>query len=103
MTETVERPNGKTYRARKVVAMPVGLDGLEGVIVLGTHDIDRAKTLADVVVRQEVGPGYEAVRPGRVWWSDRMRYGERVWEDDAERGRAGVYFADVAESVGGAS
>ena len=42
----VERPNGKLYQARKIVAYVVGEED-EGVIVLGTHDQQRAQVLAD--------------------------------------------------------
>jgi hypothetical protein len=96
--EVIERPNGKPYRPRRVVAYGVGEDG-EGVIVLGTHDLSRAQALADELARYVAGSGFVAVDPWRGWWRDGFESGERRWVSDEERGRAGVCFREIAEKA----
>src|ERR1035441_868114 len=55
--ETIQRPNGSPYRPRRVFAQAVGEED-EGVLVLGTHDLDRAQSLADKVARYIAGSGF---------------------------------------------
>lgn len=96
-SEAIKRPNGKTYRPRRVLAYPVGEDG-EGVVVLGTHDLARAQALADEVARSVAGSGFVAADPWRGWWRDGFECGERRWVSDEERGRAGVLFREIVEA-----
>lgn len=109
MNETIEaivRPNGKLYRPRSIRYQPWDndnhYDGLCGVIVLGTHDVDRAKALAEEGCQHWYG--LHADRPDIDWF--RLTYvgGELVWTRDAERGAAGIKFTavDWYEPPGGA-
>lgn len=97
MTESaippVIRPNGKPYRPRKLVAYAwEDYDNCRsGVVVLGTHDPERARELASSSARYWYGTAY-IVEPARVWWHDGIEHGERRWQHDAVRGRAGVCF-----------
>jgi hypothetical protein len=96
MAETlpvIVRPNGKVYRPRKLVAHAFEDDhaGESGVVVLGTHDPERARELALSSARYWYGTEY-IVDPVTVWWHDAMECGERRWRHDAARGRAGVCF-----------
>lgn len=93
---TIERPNGKLYRSRKVVAQVVGEDP-EGVLVLGTHDPERAQRLADQTATLAVGSGFAAAAPETGWWRDGMEHGERCWIYDEVNGRAGVMFREIVE------
>jgi hypothetical protein len=98
--EPIMRPNGKTYRPRKLSANAVtdcDGDGLEGVVVFGTHDPARALDLADQYVAWQIDSGYAAATPVAVWWRDGFAYGQRRWIDDPERGRAGVWFCEITE------
>ena len=95
-TEVIERPDGRPYRPRKVIAHLVGED-YEGVIVLGTHDIARAQVLADALVRA-YDSGYVAAKPEAGWWREAFESGRLRWTADEVRGRAGVLFRDLAES-----
>jgi len=91
----ITRPNGKTYRPRKLIAQAVAdCDGedLAGVVVFGTHDAGRAKRLADRYVALYGDADMEAVNPDRVWWRDTFSWGSRRYEDDDRHGRAGVRF-----------
>lgn len=98
------RPNGKTYRPRKVIVEPWEIDGAaygweSGVIVFGTHDVEVAQPLADVVCKG-FDPDYVAVGAKPIWYRDGYENGERVWMDDEVRGRAGVWFrADYPPAV----
>jgi len=96
--ETITRPNGKPYRSRRVTVQAVGEED-EGVLVLGTHDLDRAQALADQVARRIAGTGFVAVDPWRGWWRDGFENGARAWVNDEVRGRAGVLFRDIVESA----
>jgi hypothetical protein len=96
-TEVIERPNGKAYRPRKVIAHLVGED-YEGVIVLGTHDIARAQVLADELVRIYVDSREVAAGPVTGWWRDGFECGQLRWIADEVRGRAGVLFRDIIET-----
>jgi hypothetical protein len=95
----IQRPNGKIYRSRAVTANAVVDEDqiLSGVIVLGTHDRERAQPLADRYARWQLGSGYAAASPRTGWYRDAFEGGERRWITDEERGRAGVYFAEIAE------
>ena len=95
--ETIQRPNGKPYHPRRVIAYGVGEDG-EGVIVLGTHDMARAQALADELARRVAGPEYVAADAWRGWWRDGFECGERRWVCDEVHGRAGVLFRDIVEA-----
>jgi hypothetical protein len=90
----VQRPNGKLYRPRKVSGHAVADedDMVIAVIVLGTHDIERARPLAESCVRAWVDGGYTAVSPVTGWWREGFSMGELCWVDDEARGRAGVRF-----------
>ena len=98
----ITRPDGKLYRPRKVIAYVLG-DEDEcpvGVVVFGTHDFERAVPLAADLVRQAWGAGYElGDGPLAVWWKDTYQYGRRIWEDDKEHGRAGVWFPEIVEAT----
>lgn len=98
--DPVTRPNGKVYQPLKVNGHAVAdeHDDVIAVLVLGTHDIERARPLAEACVRLWAGGGYEAVCPSTGWWRDGMQYGQRWWMDDEVRGRAGVRF-EVAEAA----
>lgn len=97
--EPITRPDGRVYRARKVTAYPFasGDDWITGVLVIGTHDVGRARALAEQVVLRDVGRGYAAVDPETGWWHDGFQGGERIWIHDPVRGRAGVMFRDIVE------
>ena len=99
-TEVIERPNGKAYRPRKVIAYIV-VDGYEdacGVVVLGTQDVARAQVLADQLVRAEVDGGCAAAAPVTGWFRDGYEAGHPMWVADEVRGRAGVLFTDIIEA-----
>jgi len=96
--EPITRPNGKTYRPRKVVAhrWENDDDWYEGcgVLVLGTHDIERARKLATECCEYWFSMPY-AVKPQPGWY--RLGYagastGDPTWLHDEVRGRAGVMF-----------
>ena len=91
------RPNGRIYRPRKVVGYAwenpddLSSDFISGVIVLGTHDVERARTLACSLGRYWFGLDH-AIRPHVGWFRDGFEYGVRCWVDDPVTGRAGVMF-----------
>jgi hypothetical protein len=96
----VERPNGKMYRPKKIVARL--LDDRNGdrdsmVLVTGTHDIEFATTLASGLVSDWIGKEYRPVYSGCGWWRDGMENGEQCWVDDDVRGSAGVMFGRIEE------
>jgi hypothetical protein len=97
----ITRPNGKPYRPRKVIAYGV-YDANEcpvGVVVFGTHDVDRALALADLFVKCDLlDAGYAPAEPSCVWWSDGFEGGARHWITDPEHGRAGVWFREIVEA-----
>ena len=101
MTEAITRPNGKPYRPRKVTGHAVADedDMVVAVVVLGTHDVERAGPLAEDCVRAWVDSGYTAVNPVPGWWRDGFETGQRCWANDPVRGRAGFWF-EVAEVSG---
>ena len=90
------RPNGKPYRPRRVIAQVIGEED-EGVLILGTHDLQRAQALADQMAAHVAGSGYVAVRPWRGWFRDGFQAGRRQWVTDEVHGRAGVCFPEIAE------
>lgn len=96
----IERPNGKLYRPRKLVAHIVGDEDEipSSVLVLGTHDPERAQALADVVAKRHTYASAVAVKPELVWWRDSIRDGRGWWVEDPVRGRAGVWFAEIEET-----
>lgn len=99
--EPVRRPNGKLYQSRLgVVAHEIDSDGdgiATGVLVLGTHDRERAQALADEVARRVAGPGFVAASPETGWYRDGISHGERRWAFDEVHGRAGVLFREIVE------
>ena len=100
--ETVTRPDGRVYRSRKVTANavtdPDDGDMLCGVMVLGTHDYDRAKPLADDYAAWQFGRGHVATDWITGWWRDGFENGRRCWVNDPEHGRAGVWFREIVET-----
>lgn len=92
----IERPNGKLYRPRKIVAAPWDneacgrYDGAQGVYILGTHDIVASHERALWGVRYWHDGGLVAANPALSWVRDGFLYGDRSWMDDAVRGRAAV-------------
>jgi len=104
MTETYQRiepavlirPNGKTYRARKVMAhawsniAAYGGDDA-GVVILGTHDVEGCREFAVLMVRYW-GMGEFADGPRIGWFRDGYGAHGPAWVDDAERGAAGVMW-----------
>ena len=100
MSEVITRPNGRPYRPRKVVAREVA-DAEEmtsGVMVLGTHDIERARKLADKCAAAWVDGGYVAAEPEAGWFREGYEYGRPMWLRDEVHGRAGVWFREIVEA-----
>jgi hypothetical protein len=97
----IRRPDGSLYRPRKLVACPVNDEDeiIAGVVVFGTHDPRRAQLLADEIVRLYADSGCVAASPGTVWWRDGFECGQRRWVTDEQRGRAGVWFSDIADAA----
>lgn len=93
------RPNGKPYRPRRLSAHAVvaNEDELTGIIIFGTHDPGAAQPLADRYVTRWLEDDYCAVDPVVGWWRDGFGGGSRVWVADDVRGRAGVWFREIAE------
>jgi hypothetical protein len=83
------------YRPRRVVIQPWEDDNgwspwSGGVYVLGTHDIDATRTLADDAVKRHHDSGMIATRPERCWVRSGFYYGDPCWVHDDVRGRAAV-------------
>jgi hypothetical protein len=101
----IERPNGKLYRPRGVVAHrwenPDAPWADEcGVIVIGTHDIERARPLATEAIQRWFDADMIAVRPVVDWYRLTYHYGAMTWKRDPVRGGAGVEFtADYSEDA----
>lgn len=97
----VRRPNGKLYKPRiGVTVHEIDSDGdgfATGVLVLGTHDQERAQTLADHVAQRVAGAGFVAAGPEAGWYRDSIARGERQWVTDEVRGRAGILFRSIVE------
>ena len=96
----IQRPDGKPYRPRKLVACAVTDDDdmLCGVMVLGTHDPGRAQPLADSYAVWQLGSRHVAVDPVTGWWRDGFESGRRCWVADEVHGRAGVWFREIVEA-----
>jgi hypothetical protein len=91
----VTRQDGRIYQPRKIVAEGVGDEDeiLTWVVVLGTHDAERARPLAQDYITWQLGRGHRAVSKGGGWWRDGFEGGQRAWVTDERRGRAGVWFS----------
>jgi hypothetical protein len=91
----ITRPNGKPYQPRAVKAHAWGNDDAwesrSGAVVLGTHDVDRARLLAEEACNAWYGTAY-AVKPEVDWFRSGFSNGERAWIRDDVRGAAGVMF-----------
>lgn len=90
----ITRPDGRVYRPKKVVAHAWGEYGYDlerGAVVLGTHDVERARALAASACASWYGLEH-AVRPEVDWFRDGYENGRRAWVRDEVRGRAGVWF-----------
>lgn len=103
-TETltpVPRPDGRAYRPRKAPeALITGYDGdIEGVIVLRTHDVDRARRLAVQVLTADVGgpdEGWELTAPDLRWGHfrpDRATDGLMWMDHEDGSGTPAVWFS----------
>jgi hypothetical protein len=94
----IQRPDGSLYRPRQVTAHAVCDDDefLSGVMILGTHDVPRAQRFADRYAAH-LEAGYTAADPVTGWWRDGFEGGQRRWVTDEKRGRAGVWFRQIAE------
>lgn len=92
---TIMRPNGSVYRPRKIVALPCGEEEgeVDSVYVFGTHDIERARVLADRAVAYWIDSGYCAGEARRTWIRDTFEGGYRRFVHDDGGGRAAVRFA----------
>jgi hypothetical protein len=88
MAETLTRPNGKPYRRRA----PVRIEQFEtyddgtGVVVVGTHDIERARKAAAPELDE-----YDLtdVEPQASWWRLIPTHGQQfdnTWIEDPARG-----------------
>lgn len=92
----IERPDGRTYRPRKVVGErwenDAWMDERCGVVILGTHDVERATEFATELLRYWYDPDYVPVKPEVGWWRLGIDHGDLRWVEDERRGRAGVMF-----------
>lgn len=96
---TVIRPNGKTYRARRVTVQPWANETVHGdeygVCVIGTHDVEGSRPLADAMIKSEWDGDMVATQPYQCWVRSGYRNGELCWITDETRGRAAVsWIAD---------
>lgn len=98
----IERPNGKTYRAKKPPhAMPTGYDGdVEGVTVMRTHAVEAARELALAELRRYDSAAEWVLGNPRTDWGhwrpDRYTDG-LAWESHGNgTGTPAVHF-DVEE------
>lgn len=94
------RPNGKVYRPRKApIAQPVdGLMDGDGIIVLRTHDIKRAREVARRAWGQiDTDCTVDEIHSRRGWfrlvpWSEAECHTDYTWIDDSVHGTPGVLF-----------
>ena len=95
----VTRPDGRVYRPRKIIAYAVAGEDelLSGVMVLGTHDVERARVLADRYAAWQLGEDCTAASPQAGWYREGYEAGRPMWLRDEKKGRAGVWFRDIAE------
>lgn len=94
---TLIRPNGRVYRPRDTTLRSApwtnageGKGDLEGVLIIGTHDLARAQHFADVDC--VAWYGVPATEPRLDWVS--QKYGGRYagWTTDEVRGRPAIWF-----------
>lgn len=89
MSTTIQRPNGKTYRPRKPPSVQLIADHNDdtGVIVLRTHDYQRAIELASHLIDEY---GLNPTVAYTAWWRlvpfDPSGYHDTAWIDDPVRG-----------------
>lgn len=92
----IERPDGRLYRPRKVVCWPWENDTVHGwsggAVVLGTHDVEQARALADPSIKAWFDFELSAVEPELGWFRLGYEGGDPTWIVDERRGRAGVWF-----------
>lgn len=94
------RPNGKTYRPRKLGLQTHswentdGYDDSCGVIVFGTLSPDEAHESAIQACRYWYGMA-TAENPEPGWYRSGFQNGQRMWISDGDRGRPGVMFEAV--------
>jgi hypothetical protein len=94
----IQRPDGRLYHPRKIKAEFFYDDGLEaGVFVWGTHDINRARRLADQLV-WSYDASIVAVNPIPTWKYRYISYGNIVYYDDVSAGRPCVEFGELVET-----
>jgi len=98
------RQDGRMYRPRKITAHVLTDDDdlMCGVMVTGTHDVERASGLARDLVASELGTGYEPVLAGCGWWRNGFEGGRRCWVIDEQRGAASALFDRIEERTNGA-
>ena len=95
----VQRPDGRWYAPRKLIAEGVTEDDeLTGVLVFGTHNREVAQPLADAFAAGQIGAGWRAVYSGGGWWRSGFEHGEHAWIGDEGRGRAAVLFGRIEEA-----
>lgn len=89
----VVRPDGRLYRPRKMPAAVIVHDHHEDpawIYVLRTHELDRARRLAEEIAdREQLDLEGE---PWREWVREGMNRGERFYFNDAARGVPAVIF-----------
>lgn len=90
MTDTIQRPNGKTYRPRKAPSVQSYFtsDERECIVVLRTHDIPAALELAaEQIASLELDPSTAHTSWWRLVPFDMHHSGyDQNWINDAERG-----------------
>jgi hypothetical protein len=97
----VQRPNGKWYRPRKIVAAVWDNEiwghygGGYGVYVLGTHDIEASRQFATEMIAYWHDGGMVASKPCLCWVRDGFNGQDRAWVTDDVRGRAAVCWTAV--------
>lgn len=100
----IQRPNGRWYQPRSIRVDSWENDGwadypnLCGAVVLGTHDVERARPLAEKHIRDQFDDDLCAIKPEVGWWRlglDLTCYGSDgyMWVRDRERGAAGVWWS----------
>jgi hypothetical protein len=99
----IMRPNGQPYRPRTVIAHHWEIEGhlseSRGVVVLGTHDLDRARALATEAIVYWFDDRLTACKPEPGWYRLALRHGEPTWIHDEVNGRAGIMFTAIEEQV----
>jgi hypothetical protein len=102
----IERPDGRLYRPRKIVAAiwdneeANGRYDDYGVFVFGTHDVERARPLAEQAIKHFFDADLVPTEPECRWVRLGYHNGEQAYIDDPVRGRAAVQFhADYPEEA----